>query len=124
MTVNESDISGRRSEDGVVFLLAVHTANNICIESKKKNITSNETEAPSGRHSACVVSSVAKLEPVPRKSFEKKKLDPSETVLTRLLIDDGLAGQQVVGAFVQFPLLLFARLLLHVETTEASVNNE
>lgn len=43
-------------------LLAVHTANNICIESKKKNITSNETDAPSGRQSACVASSVANPE--------------------------------------------------------------
>ena len=41
-------------------LLAVHTANNICMESKKKNITSSDTEAPSGKHSACVVSNVAK----------------------------------------------------------------
>ena len=40
-------------------LLAVQTANNICIESKKKNITSNEIDAPSGRQSACVASSVA-----------------------------------------------------------------
>lgn len=43
-------------------LLAVHTANNICIESKKKNITSNEIDAPSGRQSACVASSVANPE--------------------------------------------------------------
>lgn len=46
---------------GSVYLLAVQTANNICIESKKKNITSNEMDAPSGRHRACIVSSVANL---------------------------------------------------------------
>lgn len=40
-------------------LLAVQTANNICMESKKKNITSSDTEAPRGKHSACVVSNVA-----------------------------------------------------------------
>lgn len=39
-------------------LLAVHIANNICIESKKKNITSNETDAPNGKQRACIVSRV------------------------------------------------------------------
>lgn len=41
--------------------LAVQTAKSNCIESKKKNITNNETEAPSGKHNACIVSSVANL---------------------------------------------------------------
>ena len=33
-------------------------ANNICIESKKKNMTSKEMDAPRGRQRACIVSSV------------------------------------------------------------------
>lgn len=44
----------RRERDS----LAVQTAKRSCIESKKKNMTSRETEAPSGRQSACMVSSV------------------------------------------------------------------
>ena len=39
-------------------LLAVQIANNICMESKKKNITSSEMDAPKGRHNACIVSRV------------------------------------------------------------------
>jgi hypothetical protein len=39
-------------------LLAVQIANNICIESKKKNITSREIDAPKGKHNACIVSRV------------------------------------------------------------------
>lgn len=39
-------------------LLAVHIANNICIESKKKNMTNSDIEAPRGKHKACIVSSV------------------------------------------------------------------
>lgn len=54
----------------VHHLLAVHTANSICMESKKKNITSREIEAPSGKHNACVVSKVAKPASIPRKSFK------------------------------------------------------
>lgn len=53
------------------YLLAVQTANNICIESKKKNITSNDIDAPSGRQSACIVSNVANL---PGKINEKLQL--------------------------------------------------
>lgn len=45
----------------MLYLLAVQTANSNCIESKKKNIMSSDMEAPSGRHSACIVSSVANL---------------------------------------------------------------
>jgi hypothetical protein len=41
-----------------VGLLAVQMAKSICIESKKKNMTSSEMDAPRGRHSACMVSSV------------------------------------------------------------------
>lgn len=43
---------------GNVYLLAVQIANSICIESKKKNIIKSETDAPSGKHSACIVSKV------------------------------------------------------------------
>lgn len=50
-------------------LLAVQTANNSCIESKKKNITNNDTEAPNGKHNACIVSRVANL------SVSKKKVN-------------------------------------------------
>lgn len=39
-------------------LLAVQTAKSSCIESKKKNMTRRETDAPSGKHSACIVSNV------------------------------------------------------------------
>lgn len=42
----------------MIILLAVHIANNICIESKKKNMTNSDIEAPSGRHNACIVSNV------------------------------------------------------------------
>ena len=51
--------------------LAVQTAKSNCIESNKKNITNNETEAPSGRHNACIVSSVANL---PKKEAIRKIL--------------------------------------------------
>lgn len=50
----ENDSSLIKSHD----LLAVQIANNICIESKKKNITSSEMDAPNGRHNACIVSRV------------------------------------------------------------------
>jgi hypothetical protein len=39
-------------------LLAVQMANSICMESKKKNMTRRETEAPRGKHKACIVSKV------------------------------------------------------------------
>lgn len=50
--------------------LAVQTAKSICMESKKKNMTRREMDAPNGRHNACVVSRVAKPESIPRKSFK------------------------------------------------------
>lgn len=43
---------------GIKGLLAVQMAKSICIESKKKNMTSSEMDAPRGRHSACMVSNV------------------------------------------------------------------
>ena len=39
-------------------MTAVQMAKSICIESKKKNMTSNDTEAPSGKHMACKESRV------------------------------------------------------------------
>ena len=39
-------------------MTAVHIANSICIESKKKNMTNNEIEAPRGKHIACKESKV------------------------------------------------------------------
>lgn len=39
-------------------MIAVHIAKSICMESKKKNMISSDTDAPSGKHSACIVSSV------------------------------------------------------------------
>lgn len=50
-----------KNAKATVAMIAVHTANNICIESKKKNITSNDTDAQSGRQRACIVSNVANL---------------------------------------------------------------
>lgn len=41
-----------------INLLAVHIANSICMESKKKNITNSDIEAPKGKHNACIVSKV------------------------------------------------------------------
>lgn len=56
-----------KNANATVAIIAVHTANSICIESKKKNITNNDTDAPNGRQSACIVSNVANL------SEEKRK---------------------------------------------------
>ena len=36
----------RRNAKATVAITAVQIANNICIESKKKNMTSNDIEAP------------------------------------------------------------------------------
>ena len=47
-----------RKARATVAMTAVQMANNICIESKKKNMTSSETEAPSGKHIACSESRV------------------------------------------------------------------
>lgn len=41
-----------------IHVLAVHIAKSICIESKKKNMTSKDIEAPKGRHKAWIVSRV------------------------------------------------------------------
>ena len=47
-----------RNAKATVAITAVQIANNICIESKKKNMTSKDIEAPNGRHIACIESSV------------------------------------------------------------------
>ena len=39
-------------------MTAVQMANNICIESKKKNMTNRDTEAPRGKHMAWIESRV------------------------------------------------------------------
>lgn len=39
----------------------MQTAKSICIESKKKNITRSDIEAPRGKQRACIVSKVANL---------------------------------------------------------------
>lgn len=54
-------MGNNKNASAIVAITAVHTANSICIESKKKNITSSDMDAPSGRHSACIVSNVANL---------------------------------------------------------------
>lgn len=54
-------IGRSKNANATVAMIAVHTANSICIESKKKNITSSDTDAPNGRQSACIVSNVANL---------------------------------------------------------------
>lgn len=59
-------------------LLAVHTANKSCIESKKKNIINNETDAPSGKHNACIVSNVANL--------PKSKLELFSKIIIKIIV--------------------------------------
>ena len=51
-------MGNRRNANATVAITAVQIANNICIESKKKNMTSKDIEAPNGRHIACIESSV------------------------------------------------------------------
>lgn len=60
-----------KNASATVAMIAVQTANNICIESKKKNITNNDTDAPSGRQRACIVSNVANLS-VSKQTNKKK----------------------------------------------------
>merc|ERR1711899_78106 len=51
-------IGSKRKAKATVAITAVHIANNICMESKKKNITNNEIDAPKGKHIACNESKV------------------------------------------------------------------
>lgn len=105
------------------YLLAVQTANSICIESKKKNMMSSETEAPNGRQSACIVSSVANLSGKKAKCLNRIFRNLGHSQLT-LLGRDRLAGQQIVGALALALLFLLALLLLHVEAPEAAVHDQ
>ena len=51
-------IGSNKNAIATVAITAVHNANTICIDSKKKNIMSNEIEAPNGRQRACHESKV------------------------------------------------------------------
>ena len=51
-------MGNRRNASATVAMTAVQMAKSICIESKKKNMTSNDIEAPNGRHIACIESNV------------------------------------------------------------------
>lgn len=64
-------IGRSRKARAMVAIIAVQMAKSICMESKKKNMTRREMEAPSGRHRACIVSSVCTLfsAPWPLRSF-------------------------------------------------------
>ena len=46
-------MGSRRKASATVAMTAVQEAKSICMESKKKNMTRREMEAPSGRHMAC-----------------------------------------------------------------------
>ena len=69
----------------VDHLLAVQIANSICIESKKKNITSNETDAPNGRQSAWTVSSVCTSVRERERESSVKKNSLTKTTIKSLL---------------------------------------
>ena len=51
-------IGNRRNAKATVAITAVQIAKSICMESKKKNITNNEMDAPKGKHIACKESKV------------------------------------------------------------------
>ena len=51
-------MGSKRNAKATVAMTAVQIANNICIESKKKNMTRSDTEAPRGKHMACKKSRV------------------------------------------------------------------
>uniref|UniRef100_A0A6B0U8Q4 Uncharacterized protein n=1 Tax=Ixodes ricinus TaxID=34613 RepID=A0A6B0U8Q4_IXORI len=60
-----------RKAKAMVAIIAVQMAKSICMESKKKNMTRSEMDAPRGRHKACTVSRVCTLvsTPWPFRSF-------------------------------------------------------
>ena len=77
-----------RKASATVAMTAVQMANSICIESKKKNMTSREMEAPRGRHMACSESKVwiplLLLLPLPEEQSESfssslESLSPGKT---------------------------------------------
>ena len=47
-----------RNARATVAMTAVQEAKSICMESKKKNMTNREMEAPNGKHIACSESRV------------------------------------------------------------------
>ena len=51
-------MGSRRKARATVAMTAVQEAKSICMESKKKNMTNKEMEAPKGRHIACILSRV------------------------------------------------------------------
>lgn len=66
------------------------------MESKKKNITNNEIDAPSGRQSACIVSSVANLSV---KTFHLPKKDDKIFNSMKFLLGSGPTGSPVNKLF-------------------------
>lgn len=75
-----------KNANATVAIIAVHTANSICIESKKKNITNSDTDAPSGRQRACIVSNVANLSVRMEKKRGKKHFNQFEIFFWREII--------------------------------------
>ena len=51
-------MGSNKNAKATVAMTAVQMAKSICMESKKKNMTSKEIEAPSGKHMACNESKV------------------------------------------------------------------
>lgn len=132
-------IGSSKNANATVAIIAVHTANSICIESKKKNITNNDTDAPNGRQSACIVSNVANLS---NWMEGKRKLSinfwfwfwffffkwKSEIVIQiyartwfRL---NRFARQQIVHAIILTLFFTFTLLLLHIQATKTAINNQ
>lgn len=108
----------------IVFLLstvilAVQIANNICIESKKKNMTNNEILAPNGRHNACIVSSVCTLFSVCtwKKMFISNSVFFSPAIALLCYLSTGI--QETICT----PIRPIPRLLFHIQTPKRPVNN-
>ena len=85
-------IGNRRNASATVAITAVQIANNICIESKKKNMTSKDIEAPNGRHIACMESRVCipfafpSFPPVDELSESPSSLDSSSPTHQEIFI--------------------------------------
>lgn len=76
-------------------------ANSICIESKKKNITNNDMDAPKGRHNACIVSNVCTSKTV-KQTEEEKKIKEIWIIWKKGLITDRLVVKQNRSAFNEY----------------------
>lgn len=100
---------------------AVQMAKSICMESKKKNMINKDTEAPSGRHSACIVSNVwtSAVDAINNniKSNSKMQQEQVHTVIT------AQASVLAIAADL-FLLGLLSCLLFHVEGAEAAVDDQ